>query len=133
MNTTKLKEAVIELQRQRAILDSAIQQIQKVLATLNGDQESTGDRVQLITLPGTLFELGLYILESAGKPMHIKEIVKKVSEMRHKTIPRGSLESGFLRHIKNEGQKAKLRRVSPGVFALTIWPQSTLDLTSKEI
>lgn len=59
MNTTKLKDALVELQQQRAILDSAIRNIQNVLTALNGT--GNGSTAQAAPQPISVLGAGLIL------------------------------------------------------------------------
>lgn len=123
MNTNKLKEALIEMRHQRAILDTAIDQLEKVLTALNGgvSQETTVYAKPGVSglQDGSIPSYGIQVLESNGKPMHIKDIAKKVSEIRGKETTRYSMESSLQRHMKSA--QSKVKKISPGIYALTAW------------
>ena len=122
MNTQKLKDALIEMKHQRALLEAAIKNIEGVLATL-------GDSSPAESAPsskknydeGSYIDLGQKILEEHGKPMHIVEIARKISGLKGKSIPRGSVESSFVRHIKIYGDKARIVKTQPAFFGLPLW------------
>ena len=66
MNTSKLKDALIEMQHQRAILDTAIDQLQKVLTALNGGPQEP-EKVKAGTpgvQEGSIPFYGIQVLES---------------------------------------------------------------------
>jgi len=122
MNTQKLKDALIEMKHQRALLEAAIKNIEGVLATL-GDvspTESTPSNKKTYD-EGSYIDLGQRILEEYGKPMHIVEIAKRISELKGKSIPRASVESSFVRHIKIFGDKARIVKTRPAFFGLPLW------------
>lgn len=129
MNTTKLKDALIEMQHQRAILDTAIDQLQKVLVALNGgNQEPEKVKPGRPGMQeGSIPDQGIQILEANGKPMHVVEIAKKVSQIRGREVTRYSMESSFMRHIKSKNPR--VRKVGPGIFGLTAWTQNASPQT----
>lgn len=119
MNTQKLKEALVELKHQRTLLDGAIKNIEGVLDALrNGTEAPTSQRKSSAM---SYIDYGESILEQAGKPMHIEEIAKKISEATGKETPRASVESSFSRHIKNFGPKARVVKIRPAHYGLPIW------------
>jgi hypothetical protein len=121
MNTQKLREALVELKHQRALLDTAISNFEEILSTLDGVAP------QAITKKGdrnnkeSYIDLAVRILEEVGKPMHIVEIAKRVSEIRGKTVPRPSVESSLLRHMQIRGVSSRVVKVRPAFFGLPIW------------
>lgn len=119
MNTTKLKEALVELQQQRAILDGAISNIQRIIATMNGGSEAALTSDPHVSRSSYIDD-GVRILEIAGQPLHIDEITKKVSEMRREEIDRPSVESSFSRHI-SKTKNSRVVRVRPGYYGLPAW------------
>ena len=126
MNTAKLREALVELKRQRALLDSAISNLGSVVQTLDDapvEVAKSGKRRE----KESYLDLAVRILEEAGKPMHIVQITQKVSEMRGKNVPRPSVESSLLRNIKVGGSKARVVRTRPAHFGLPIWKSFTRD------
>ena len=118
MNTDKLNEALVELRHQRALLDTAISNIESVLKTL---QASTGEPRTSSNgkkHEGSYIDLAVRILEEAGQPIHIKEIAKKISTLRGKQIPRASVESSVIRHIATYGKNARIVKVRPAYFTV---------------
>jgi HB1, ASXL, restriction endonuclease HTH domain len=136
MNSVKLKEALVELKHQRALLENAIANVEEVLKTLNG---VAPDAVAASGKPReseSYIDLAVRILEEAGKPMHIAEIAKKVSAIRGKTVPRASVESSLLRHMNISRSNPRVVKVRPAHFGLPIWktfakePSTTLSVAS---
>lgn len=120
MNTEKLKEALVELVHQRALLDAAIKDIEGVLDTLEGQVDHSASRRR--SPDGKSYiDYGEKVLEQHGKPMHISQIAERIGEMRGKPTPRASVESSFIRHIKSFGPKARIAKVRPAYFGLPIW------------
>lgn len=133
MNTTKLKDALVEMQHQRAILDTAIDQLQKVLTALNGGTQEAEQQVKPGTpglQEGSIPFYGIQVLESNGKPMHIKEIAVQVSKIRGKETGRYSMESSLQRHMKSA--QSKVRKVGPGFYGLIAWGQVTSSQNPHE-
>lgn len=131
MNTTKLKDAIIEMKHQRAALNSAIEQLEKVLSALNGGGEAQEQPLtdrsvhqgEDITIP----DCGIKILESNGRPMHITDIAAKASTLLGREISRGSMESSFKRRIesaKKKNTRPEVKKVRRGIFGLTQWAET---------
>ena len=121
MNTQKLKEALVELKHQRALLDTAIANLEDVLSTLSGVVPPVIAASGKIKETESYIDLTVRILEGEGKPVHIAELAKRISVIRKKEIPRASVESSLLRHMKLAGNKARVAKVRPAYFGLPIW------------
>jgi len=132
MDTSKLKEALAELQNQRNLLDAAITNIQNVLAMLsqasNPQRAESGRNVSDAT--PSYIELAVDALEHSGKPMHIKELVGIISELRGDQVKRASLESSIVRHIAGMKERSRLAKFAPSTFGLSIWKHPTLARTA---
>ena len=129
MNTQKLREALVELKHQRALLDTAISNFEEILSTLDGVAP------QAITKRDdrnkeSYIDLAVRILEEVGKPMHIVEIAKRVSQIRGKTVPRPSVESSLLRHMQIRGVSSRVVKVRPAFFGLPIWKTFTKEASN---
>jgi hypothetical protein len=127
MNTQKLREALVELKHQRALLDTAIANFEEILSTLDGVAPQTIAAKDKGKNKESYIDLAVRILEEVGKPMHIVEIAKRVSEIRGKTIPRPSVESSLLRHMQIRGSSARVVKVRPAFFGLPIWKTFTKE------
>jgi predicted transcriptional regulator len=55
------------------------------------------------------------ILEGAGKPLHVTEIIKRAKEQSDTTIDRESLVSALTKKVKKGG---RIVRTAPNTFAL---------------
>jgi hypothetical protein len=129
MDTTKLREALTELQSQRNLLDAAIDNIQNVLAMLSS---AVSDKKTAVGQPKhkrSYIEDAIAILERAGKPIHVKMIVEAISELRGSQVHRASIESSIIRHIAGT-DNAKLAKFAPSTFGLAVWKQPTLAKTA---
>jgi reverse gyrase len=124
VNTSKLKEALVELQQQRAILDGAISNIQRIIAMMNGGSETVSE-VEPKARRSSYIDEGVKVLEISGQPLHIKEIAKRISEMRGHEVGRPSVESSFIRHISMQGNKSRIVKVRPAYFGLPAWKSIT--------
>jgi hypothetical protein len=121
MNTHKLREALVELKHQRALLDSAITNFEEILKTLNGVAPEVAVSSRKSREKESYIDLSVRILEEAGKPTHITEIAKKISTIRGKTIPRASVESSLLRHMQISRSNPRVVKIRPAYFGLPIW------------
>ena len=121
MNTQKLREALVELKHQRALLDTAIANFEEILRTLNGVAPQAAPTSNTHRAKESYIDLSVRIIEEVGKPMHIVDIARRVSEIKGKNIPRPSVESSLLRHMQTSGTNARVTRVRPAYFALPIW------------
>ena len=120
MNTTKLKEALVELQQQRSIIDGAISNIQRAIAMMQSGNSSEPESEPRVR-SSTYIDDGVTILETVAAPMHIREIAKKIGEMRGTEIARASVESSFIRHIALLKDRARIVKLRPAMFGLPSW------------
>jgi hypothetical protein len=127
MNTAKLKEALVELKHQRALLENAIRNFEEILETLNDTAPQTVSLTGKNVENESYIDLTVRILEEHGKPMHITEIAQKISEIRGKTVPRPSVESSLLRHMKVSRTRPRVSKVRPAYFGLPIWKTFAKD------
>jgi HB1, ASXL, restriction endonuclease HTH domain len=118
MNTDKLNEALVELRHQRALLDAAISNIERVLKTLQSSTSEPRPMSNGKKRKGSYIDLGVKLLEQAGQPMHIKEIAKQIGLELGRNIPRASVESSFIRHIASFGKNARVVKVRPAYFTV---------------
>jgi len=136
MNTSKLREALIELQQQKTVIDNAISNLEKIISAMNGDLQSD-DQVKLVSfgrvtgrLGRSFLDIAVSVLESHAKPIHIKELTYQIERFRKKQTKRNSVEATIARHIKSASDP-RLVKVGPGFYALPSWPEETKDLWSK--
>jgi hypothetical protein len=124
MKTDKIREALYDLQRQRELIDSAIQSLQAVLVRLNGHSDSQGQMpfVSEKKLPGTemsYVDLAVQLLGTARRPMHIRHLLDQIRILRENpAIKRQSVEATLLRHIQMKGSEARIKKVAAATFAL---------------
>lgn len=122
VNTNKLKEALAELQHQKAMLDGAITQLQNIVATVNGSalrdksSQENGRREAR-----TYIDEAVTVLEMSGQPLHISKIAEKIGEIRNREIARASVESSIIRHASSLGNRARIVKVRRGFFGLPLW------------
>ena len=96
----KLKEALSELQTQKASIDQAIKGLQAIIASFNGTEDVVPKKVGAVP---SFVESTESILDLRGKPMHIKELVFEINKLRGAESTRNSVQAGLSRHMKNEG------------------------------
>jgi hypothetical protein len=121
MNTEKLREALVELQNQRATLDTAISNIQNVLAMLNG-QQSTTVKAPVVDATRTYIDYGVEVLRNSGKLMHVTAIANAIGALRGTTVSRASVESSFIRHIAKT-KTPRLTKAPKSMYGLPEWKQ----------
>src|ERR1700693_1722890 len=127
MNTQKLREALIELKHQRALLDNAIANFEEILKTLNGVAPEAVASAGRPRENESYIDLTVRLLGESGKPLHIAEIAKRISSIRGKTIPRASVESSLLRHMNVSRSNPRVIKVRPAHFGLPIWKTFSKD------
>lgn len=122
MNTKKLKEALVELQQERDKLDGVISQLRSMIASA----EPANGQGHLASSPSaskirtSYIEEAVQILEQVGKPLHVKQITKRIAENRKTKVSRGSVESSIVRHI-SLGDRSQLARFAPSTYGLREW------------
>jgi HB1/ASXL restriction endonuclease-like protein with HTH domain len=123
MNTSKLKEALVELQQEQDKLANMILQLRRMIADAEpsiagGMQDSV--KVELKTVRQSYIEQAVQILEQSGKPMHVKDLAAKIAELRHAKVQRASVESSLIRHL-SLGSRAKIAKFGPSLYGLPSW------------
>ena len=124
MNTTKLREALAEMESERSVLEEGIGSLRKLIALLEG----TAPEIQTETIsPGesrrSYIDDAVDLFRSCQKPLHVKEIAGKISEARGISVQRASLESTLIRHI-NKANQPRIAKFGPSMFGLPEWKQS---------
>ncbi len=114
MNLVKIKDAIVDLQRQRTMMDEAIKTLQQVVL---GDKEQKAAAEQPRK---SYIDDAIDILEAAGKPVHIKDMVHLIGATRGKTLVRASVESSIIRHIKS-AHEPRLVKTKAANFGLPSW------------
>lgn len=126
MDTTKLREAIAEMQKHRNMIDAALVNMQAALAMLGEPhtvsvpaESAHSDRTSYITDT-------VAILEDAGNPLHMSEIMAKIVERRGSAseVRRNSVEASINRHITKSKGTARLCRVAPSTYALAGFRQT---------
>ena len=136
MKTDKIREALLDLQRQRDLIENAIQGLQAILVRLNGQttDDVFNNAGSLRTDKLSYVDATVQILEAAGRPMHVKKIWEQIKVLRGDSkIKRQSVESTLLRHISMKGDEAKVKKLSPGIYALTKRNQPVAEVQKEDI
>lgn len=127
MNLSKLREQIADLKAERDRIDHAIQALESVLSGLNPDHvisERPRPHIELRLSRGKRRQeqsyraLAIKTLREAGKPLHITDITKTVSDIRGKPVSRAAVESSLIRAMKNPSMAGSLKRHAPGMFVL---------------
>lgn len=137
MALEKLSEALRDLQRQRSVLDGAIQHLEQAILAMSGMVAEAPKDVARFEIAGmdsqsippyngenhkvrdgSYFEDSLAVLTKIAAPLHIVELHKYVESKTGKTLTRASLEGAITRHMRSRGEKSLIVRVGPSKYAL---------------
>ena len=61
------------------------------------------------------------ILNELGAPQHVKELTRRISRLRGRPVTRASAEGGLIKHLDRFGDKAKIAKYGPAIYALPSW------------
>jgi hypothetical protein len=128
MNTGKLREALAELQLHRSVLDAAIVSLESAIAMLEGSP-TTRPIIQSalpINHRSSYIDDSVKIIRSAGKPLHMSELLTKLRELRGASIARNSVEASINRHISKTSGAVKLAKVAPSTYGLSAWKDQSI-------
>ena len=121
VNNPKLLEAIAELKAQREIMDNAILHLTKALEALGGGAEpsecrpDTRGAVPSRSSPSYTVQAEEAIT-TAGRALHINEIIDYIANIRGERPTRTSVESGILHYIKKLGPAARIFRSGKSTF-----------------
>lgn len=136
MNTSKLKEALEELKSQRAIIDSAINNLHKIIVSMNGtaspEEQKTVNKPVKASEPLSYVDMAVTVLNGRGKPMTAKELTFAVGKLKGEEVKRNSFEATLFKHMKNV-KKPRIEKVGPAVYALPHWKPEVKDLWTEII
>jgi len=133
MNTHKLRDALAEMEAEQSALNDGIAAIRRIIASFETDttakaplriaNKDAGQR--------SYIDDGEEVFQAVGKPLHIKDITARFSEMRGAPVNRASVESSFIRHIA-KAVNPRLAKFGKSTFGLAAWkqPQPTLAQTA---
>ena len=137
MNTDKLKEALLDLQKQRDTIEDAIKSLQRVLLQLNGHGEQNvlpldSGKVQAIA-EGTYVDLAVQLLEANGhRPMHVIKLVEQIRLLKNNpAIKRQAVESALHRHINGQAEKRIVKDSPARYMAIKRFPRTVAAPTSQ--
>ena len=134
MNTSKLKEAIEELEAEAARCKEAADQLRAIFVRFNGGYNQVVKpklviqprlkpklilKSKLNLTPGedkSVRTLAIEILKHEQKPVHIKELLPMVNEQRKTPTDRAAIESQLTRALKTN-KFPGLKRTAPGTFA----------------
>jgi hypothetical protein len=131
MNTSKLKDALLELRAQRTVLDGAISGLEKIIAAMNGGPEQHSNVISNSNIYRSYVDFAVSVLENRNKPMSTKDLTFEVTRLKGKDVSRASLEATLFKHIQSEKENARIEKVGPGFYALPSWPQETKNMWSQ--
>jgi hypothetical protein len=119
MKTTKLREALADLQAQRSTIDEAINGLVKVLASLEGDTPATtpAPAPMRVAAEPSYIDHAATIIREAGRPLHISAIAEGIARLTGAGVTRGGIEGSIGRHIK-KAKERKLIRVAPSTYGV---------------
>lgn len=124
----KLHEALAAVGPQREALDDVERQLRSMIARLSGSEEEVRSvpvaahkehALAANSERDRLDDIG-DLLRTEGKPMHIKTIVARLSDINGKAISRTLIEPGLNRHIAKV-KNARIAKFGPSTFGLPEW------------
>lgn len=134
MDTSKLNEALEELQQKRSIIDTSIISLKAAIAALNGQPKREQLRLDVQSVAAleqesSYIDDAVTVLRSTGQPMHIEALAKAIATLRgNGGIKRSNVESSVCRHISMQKHKSKLIRVKRGFYGLPAWKQQPREV-----
>ena len=128
MNTSKLRDALDDLEHQQDILSEAATAIKAVIARLDAYSGAINATANIPVVDDTRQDRGFseirsYIDETVdllavmGRSMHVKEIAAHISKVRGSNVNRASLESSLIRHIAKANQP-RIAKTGPSTFGI---------------
>jgi len=145
MKTDKIKDAMLDLQNQKIVLEKAIEGLQAVLNGLNGHSESgnaaivkqghyvisPADSIRGIDPELSYIDSAIQFIKVSGRPMHIRKLVEQIQVLRHNpNIKRSSIEATIVRHIAAKGEDARIIRIRPGIYSVPNLPSVSRSVAS---
>src|SRR5262245_46756998 len=125
MDTSKIAAALEELRTHREVIGRAIESLENALNLLGGDlplasdnEASSNGHGRVRRTSKTFMDHALEILISHG-PMHIDDLTKAVSEVAGREVSRATLDGGMSREIREQPDRSRFIRISPGNYAIS--------------
>ncbi|MBV9762337.1 MAG: hypothetical protein JO340_17385 [Acidobacteriaceae bacterium] len=126
MNTNKLREALAEMEAERIILDAGIVAVRGVIEHIEASTEARTP-VSITVTTGeqqrSYIDDAVEIYRSIGKPVHVKDMTERASQIRGVEVNRASIESSFIRHIRKSNHP-RLAKFGRSLFGLAEWKHS---------
>lgn len=123
MNTSKLYEALAELEAQQKTFAEAIASLRKILSPLEEQAPVTSKIAE--DASRSYIDDAEAILQEHGRPIHAKDLTAKISALRGSPVPRASVESSMIRHIA-KAKQPRLAKFGKSTFGLPAWKPSLL-------
>lgn len=123
MDTTKLREALKDIEAQQTILQDAATSIRRAISALSGNLEHSTYEAAVSTFSDdsrSFIDEAVVVLELAGHELHIKALCEGMSSTRGVPVKRENVESSIIRHI-NKSKRPKLAKVAPSTYGLSKW------------
>jgi hypothetical protein len=131
MYTAKIKEALADLVSQRNQIDLAISQLQAIIQSAEGVQAAFQPELSQadpsathVAITPSYIDDAVTVLRHSGKPLHIRQIMERISELRGKSLHRNSVEASINRHVLKSKVNRKLSRFGPSIYGLSEWKES---------
>ena len=132
MNTTKLLEAITELETEAKRCKDAADELRVIYTRfVNGSAPAPEGKSKLVIPPRankqralplnggeqkSVRTLALELIELNDKPLHVDTLVELINERRHEPTNRAAVESQLVRAIK--AGKFPVKRTGPGTYGV---------------
>jgi len=128
MDNAKIKELITELEQDIEIKAEALQGLQRLLLSANGQAVKVqGRMVQRDSVRNVAFnstdsyiDLAVKIIEAnENRPMPVMQIVERIRTLKgNPDIERRSVEATLYQHIRAKEDSSRVVKVSPGVYGV---------------
>jgi hypothetical protein len=123
MNTTKLRDALAEIESQKTVLEEAASGIRRVLALLEGQRANIAPASKQQPESHSYIDDSVGLFSKIGQVLHVKDLAEQLSGVRGVQVNRASLESSLIRHIA-KAKEPRVAKFGPSKFGLPEWKQS---------
>jgi hypothetical protein len=124
MDTSKIEAALADLQVQHDIIESAIANLQSVLAMLKGESSAPSDASMATGTEGngsrSYIDYAIVALTEAGNPLRILPLCHRISELKGTPAKRALVESSLARHI-SKTKNPRVIRTDRSTYGLAEW------------